>query len=207
MFGSNVFNEAITVDAASNIYVSGTYEGDSVVVAGNITLINTGDMALYTVKYNKTSHAEWAESASVSANIFPTGLAADTHGNVFVTGYTTADTLIFGADTAFTFSTSAASNFFVAGYDSSGNTLWVHCTQNSNNITSTGIGADAGGHVYITGYFANSSVNIGQTTLSNMDTINQNQAFFIAEYDASGNVVWVSGGLTAEDDLDGGGIG
>jgi hypothetical protein len=200
--GNNVFNNAITLDAAGNVYVTGSYDGDSVLIGNSIVLSNNHGDGMFTVKYDKNGNPLWAKNVSLSSFVNPGGIATDGQGNVYVTGYTTADTLIFGIDTTIT--GSSTSNIFIAAYDSSGNSKWLHSTTNNNNITSSCISANASGQVFITGSFATPSVVIGNTTLVNNDTLGPEQAFFIAEYNSAGDVVWVTGGLSANNDMDAG---
>jgi hypothetical protein len=53
--------------------------------------------------------------------------------------------------------------------------------------------ADANGNVYITGYFTGPTLVLGSITLVNTTPGGNMEDFFIAKYDASGNVLWARG--------------
>lgn len=76
------------------------------------------------------------------------------------------------------------------------NWLWAKSVSGNINDRGYSICTDAGGNVFVTGGFSNSSFNIGSFTLSNVG----NNDVFIAKYDANGNVLWAkSAGGTGED--------
>ena len=202
--GNITINYAVAIDAASNVYVTGSYSGDTA-QAGNVILSDPGEAraGIYTIKYDASGSIAWAQNATVRGLIFPSAIGADKAGDVYITGYTLADTLVFGADTGYTGTTAAPDNFFIAKYDSSGNIRWLRNTTGYNDATPTAISVDDAGNAFVTGSFAYGPLTIGNTTLANNDTFHQ-QAVFIAQYDPSGNPVWATGGLAPTLDIDAG---
>jgi hypothetical protein len=72
--------------------------------------------------------------------------------------------------------------------------------QNSNGTSSDGgkaICADAYGNTYVTGYYTSTSITIGTTTLTNSGGYD----YFIAKYNAMGNVVWAKGATGVSNDI------
>lgn len=57
---------------------------------------------------------------------------------------------------------------------------------------------DVNGNVFLTGYFSSPTISFGSTTLTNASSTGTD--FFIAKYDASGNVLWTqrSGGTSSD---------
>jgi hypothetical protein len=202
--GTVVDNYAVATDAWGNAYVTGSFSGDSAVVAGNIILTNTGSSSVYTVKYNRAGVAAWARNASVSQDIYSTAIGTDGQGNVYIAGTTTADTITVGNYTATT-GVSTFNNYFIARYDSSGNAKWIKSSQGYPYAYAQGLSTDVAGNTYLTGFFQNAMLIVGNDTLTDTaSSLDSREALFVAKYDSSGNVVWATGGLTASDDADGG---
>jgi len=66
------------------------------------------------------------------------------------------------------------------------NCFWSHRAGTADNDEGLGTALDAHGNVFVTGYFTNSNITIGTTTLINKG----NEDVFIAKYGPSGNVLW-----------------
>ena len=89
--------------------------------------------------------------------------------------------------------TSTNGNLFIAKYDASGNVLWAKSTAGAGDDgTGNSVSADAGGNVFVTGYFTSPTLTFGITTLTNAGGGGGSFPYdiFIAKYDAGGNVLW-----------------
>jgi hypothetical protein len=201
---------AITVDTSGNVYLSGFYSGLMTIynssAAGSTafatTLAQIGGNDVFIIKYNTSGAVQWVARAGSAGADNSTGIAVDTGGNVYMTGYY-AGTMTFynssaAGSTAFatTLAQIGSNDVFVAKYNTSGAVQWV-----ARAGTSTGsdigyaITVDTGGNVYITGYylgvmtFYNATGTAFGTTLNTFGTVN---GVFIAKYNTSGAVQWVS---------------
>jgi len=103
---TNDYANGVATDSSGNVYVTGgTYGG----LDGNS---NKDNSDLFVVKYNSSGTKQWTKQLGTSGNDNASGVATDSSGNVYVTGYTTG-----GLDG----NTSAYGNdLFVVKYNSSG---------------------------------------------------------------------------------------
>jgi hypothetical protein len=62
------------------------------------------------------------------------------------------------------------------------------------------VSTDAGGNVFVTGYFKSPSITFGTTTLRNTDSTGNSKEFYIVKYDGSGNVLWAKCAKGASND-------
>ncbi len=142
---------------------------------------------------------QWAKSAGGNSADYINGISTDANGNVYVTGIFDSPNITFGglillnAD-----GTKKNQDFFIVKYDPDGNVIWGHSAGSVGYDECSGVCTDADGNVYITGYFSDSSITFGTTTLTNTNA-NASEIFAV-KYNSSGDVLWVrsvgSGGYT-----------
>jgi hypothetical protein len=126
----------------------------------------------------------WANRAGDINNEFLEGMAVDADGNIYITGYFNSPSFSIGGTTLVNDTSDGTSDLFIAKYDSSGNVLWAHSIGGNNWDYAYDLSIDASGNSYITGLFLSSSITFGSTTLTS-------SGFYVAKFDASGNVLWV----------------
>ena len=99
--------KGVATDSSGNVYVAGhTFGG----LDGNSS---AGERDLFVVKYDSSGTKQWTRQLGTSSGDYAEGVATDSSGNVYVTGYTTG-----GLDGN---SSSGDYDLFVVKYDSSGN--------------------------------------------------------------------------------------
>lgn len=179
---SNDVGNGVAVDANGNIYSTGSFSSTSVTF-GSTTLTNHGGLDFYVVKYDPSGSVLWAKGATGVSNDVGYNLTVDASGNVYIVGTTNSSSLAFGTTTL---TSHGYDDIFIVKYDNSGNLTWAKNAGGSGNDIGENVGVDASGNVYITGYFASTSLAFGTTTLTN----GGGNDFYIAKYDASGNPVW-----------------
>jgi len=103
-----------------------------------------------------------------SSNDYAYGVATDSSGNVYVTGFTRG---------ALDGNTSAGSNdLFVVKYSYSGTKQWTKQLGTSGNDNASGVATDSSGNVYVTGY-----------TRGGLDGTNAgSRDIFVVKYNSSG---------------------
>lgn len=182
----------ISFDDLGNVYVTGCFFS-STITFGITTLINGGHNDIFVVKYDASGNVLWANSAGSLGSEYGIGISSDPQGNAYVTGGFSSNLITFG--TTFLFN-SGLNDVFVAKYDGSGNVLWAKSAGTISNEVASGIAVDAGGSLFVTGFFEGTTLSFG----SNVLTSSGNFDIYIVKYDSFGNVLWAnSAGGTADE--------
>jgi uncharacterized delta-60 repeat protein len=114
----------IAVDDAGNVYVTGYSDSGA-------------DYDYYTIKYNSSGGEVWnADYDGGNGDDYGQGIAVDSSGNVYVTGY------IDGG---------ASSDYYTIKYNSSGDHVWNVSYDGGGTDKAYGIAVDSSGNVYVTG--------------------------------------------------------
>jgi hypothetical protein len=177
---------AIATDATGNIYITGTFIGDSLSI-DNVTVQHLGTGDGFIAKLDTAGNALWIRTVGSAFVVGATGVCVDGNGNPIITGYFMGHG--FYVDSLSNIITSAySSNVFVIKYDALGNRRFTKYAGSNNGNGPGGVAADALGNIYITGYFSDT------VTLDN-DTVTGNgyQNIFTAKYDSTGVLEWVQG--------------
>lgn len=121
---------AIALDAAGNVYVTGKSVGVG----------STAEDA-FTIKYDNSGVSQWTARYNGAANGYDEAkaLAVDTSGNVYITGYS--------------YSSGSNNDYLTIKYDASGTPEWITKYNGTANNTdqAAAIAVDAIGNVFITG--------------------------------------------------------
>lgn len=157
------------IDTSGNIYVSGYSDTslDGQTAAGNTDAL--------LVKYDSNGNKLWTRLLGNSGYDKAEGLAVDSAGNAYITGWTRASV---AGQTAL-----GLDDVFLAKYDSGGNRMWVKQDGTSSSDYGFGAGTDSSGNIYISGY--TSGAFSGQTNAG----VGTHDAFLL-KYDSSGNRIW-----------------
>lgn len=179
---TNDYVSGVSTDHSGNVYVTGYFTGDSLVL-DNTVLHQSGVDNVFLAKFNSSGTAIWANSEGGTGTDGPSAVTTDSLGNIFITGYFSSATMTFGT---VTLSSPYMNNAFVTKYDSSGNVRWAkYFGGNNPGSAATSLSADASGNVYVTGYYID-TIAIGNNTLV---AVGQ-QNIFVTKYDSSGTVSW-----------------
>ena len=191
------YARSVAVDASSNVYVAGYYDGDLNV--GGTILSDYASNDFFVMKYNSSGAVVWAKSNSDSAGNDDDGaysVAVDLSGNVYIAGHYWGDLNVGGT----ILSDYTWADFFVTKYDSSGNIAWVKGTNNSAANTddyARSVAVDLSGNVYVAGFYYG-DFNFAGTTLPDY----ANYDFFVAKYNSSGNMILAKGTNSSEENGD-----
>jgi Tfp pilus assembly protein PilZ len=175
----------VAVDASGGIYVTGEF-GSPTIQFGSIMLTSVGSSDMFVVKYDANGNVKWAHGVGGSGNEYGRGIALDSSGNCYVTGYFTSQTISLGSST---FTNAGLTDVYVVKYDSSGNVLWSKVVGGAGDDVSEGIALDASGNCYVTGVFLSPTITFGATALSKVGLVDRYDMYLV-KYDANGNVVW-----------------
>ena len=175
------FGQGIAVDGEGNSYVTGAFRGTA--TFGTTTLTSSGDSDIYVAKLDAGGNWLWVKKVGGSGTDAGSGIAIDSEGNSYVTGWI-GGTVSFGN----TWLSSRGSNdIFIAKADKDGNWLWAKRAGGSSDDTGRSIAVDSEGNIYVTGYFYSSTATFGSITL----TSSEGADIFIAKADKNGNWLWV----------------
>lgn len=140
---------------------------------------------------------QWVKGEKGSSLDEGVGIAADSSGNAYATGYFLSDTVYFDTDTL---TNSVGGGLFLTKYDTAGNVQWLKGASSKSRSKSNSVAADLTGNSYITGgfgYCGNPIIFFDSDTLKNSG----GSDIFLVKYDASGKVVWArNGGGTANEE-------
>ncbi len=184
---------AVTSTAAGDVYVAGFYLSSTMTI-GATTLTNAGANDIFLARYDDSGSPIWAKSIGGSNNDNPTSLTCDAGGNLYMTGYFKSTSLTFGT---YTLTNTGNNDMFLVKYDLNGNVLWATSATGAGDEIGYSVTADAGGHIYVGGYYGSSPSHFDTTSLSMVG----GGDMFIAKYDASnGHEIWARGaGGTGQD--------
>ncbi|MES2734406.1 MAG: PA14 domain-containing protein, partial [Bacteroidota bacterium] len=156
------------LDAAGNLYVVGTSDGDSSAVVNN---------DIVTIKYNAAGVQQWMVRYNGSGNgeDVVKGLVVDAAGNVYITGGSTRS--------------GNGLDITTIKYNAAGVQQWVQYFDMENKEdVGNALALDAAGNVYVTGYSTKTD-----TTLNIFDyyTIYPNKDYTTLKYTSTGVQQWV----------------
>ena len=146
----------IASDAASNIYMTGSFNEASIAFNGSsITNPTPGWLSLYLAKFDPANSLLWSRTiysesqfnASLPGGAWGYAVAVSKCGSVWVSGAMKGDSVVVEGHALHAPSTSP-DPLFIAGYDESGN--YVSCSAlPSGGDDQSGIACDATGNVYL----------------------------------------------------------
>ncbi len=194
----------IAADGSGNVYITGVFAysisfGTYTLTGYNIDGGNVRDV--YIAKYNSQGNVSWVQQISNSTNSsagkLANSIAADSYGNIIVTGGTSGSSLNFGGIILNTF---AGGTGFITKYSSSGMAMWA---KNVNDAYAN-VSADGTGNSYCWDVNTLTKYNVNGDTLwrkpalygiKPFTDVNGNSYSYagsngLTKYDASGHLLW-----------------
>jgi hypothetical protein len=203
---SNDQGYGIALDASSNVYVTGWFQGSTVDFDPSASIndiSSNGSHDIYIAKYNSSGDYQWAFNLGGTATDVGNSVAVDASSNVYITGRFNSLNAEFDPSASTNeLSSSGGNDIFVAKYNSSGDHQWAFNIGSTNADVGNSIAVDASSNVYVTGYFEGSSVDFDPSGSVN-DLTSASRDIFIAKYNSSGDYQWAFKlGSTGFDDGD-----
>jgi len=195
---------SIVVGAAGNVSVTGFFSGtaDFDPSAGTHNLTSAGGTDIFVAQLDATGALVHAVRMGGTSNDEGLGIAADSSGNVYTTGFF-AGTADFDPDVGTSNLTSAGStDIFVSQLDSGGNLIWARRIGGTSNDRGHGIALDGFGNVHTTGYFRNTADFDPGAGTFNLTSAGSNDVF-VSKLSNAGDFIWarrLGGPSTAQDE-------
>jgi hypothetical protein len=202
--GSPLWDEGhdVAVDGAGNAYVTGGYGyyGGAPATFGagqanETTLEPAGDTDAFLASYDRSGGLLWAQAIHSEYSV-GNGVAVDSAGNVYVTGYFWGSaTFGTGQPGEITLVSAGARDMFLAAYDHRGRLRWARRAggPGMDGGGYTKVGVDGLGNVYVTGDYDEGATfgegEAGETTLSSEG----GGDVFVASYSRDGTLRWARG--------------
>lgn len=178
---------SITVDAAGNVYVLGSFQGvaDLDPGPGTVNLTTSGLIDVFIAKYDPGGNYLWANKIGGTGYDDPGSLAVDASGNVYVTGSFTQN-ITLGTTTL----TSAGDrDIFLVKYNGNGGILWAKGMGGPDDDLAYSLALDGSGNIYLTGHYSETVDFDPGAATANLTSAGDWDAFF-AKYDTNGNYIW-----------------
>ena len=173
----------MATDANGNTTIIGGY-ADSLMIFGIDTIFNShiATEDSYIAKFSPSGNVLWLKSIGGFNSEVPYAVCTDGSGNVYVSGSSSSDTIIFDSINLYN---AANDGMFVAKYDANGNAIWAKGASGVNSTSGSGVSADLAGNVFVAGSY-NDSITFGTTILISAGGVD----IFLNKYDSLGNLKW-----------------
>jgi len=164
-YGTGEYDEArgVATDSSGNVYVVGGTKGNLNGIS------NSGRTDAFVIKFNSSDTKQWTKKLGTWQNDLANGVATDSSGNFYVTGFTYQH--LDGNTSA------GKADLFVVKYNSRGTKQWTKQNGTWDTDFANGVANDSSGNVYVTGSTYRSLD--GNTSAGNAD-------LFVVKYNSSG---------------------
>lgn len=178
----------IVISDNDQLLLTGVFGSSSVNFDGH-SVNQFGVKSVFVTALDTSGVAQWAKSGGGSGETWGFGIASDTEGSVYATGYFDNTNCIFDGDTLLNAGMGSSRDVFLVKYDSVGNHLWSRRAGGAGSEIADDLASDMNNGVYLCGYFASDSIRFGANP-SLLNTGAGSFDVFIAKYDALGNAFW-----------------
>lgn len=191
------FASYICTDLQGNSYLAGSFVSDSLFIE-NDTLLNSNTDTTeecFIIKFDPNGNVIWSQAFGGLGSDYCYGVSSDLNGNIYMAGYFSSPTILFGS-TTLTNTFSGTNDIFLLKFNAVGNKIWAKSIGGINNEEVRGLKTDPNGNIFVIGEYNSPSVTFGSSTLTN----NGAYDLFIVKFNSVGNVLWAksSGGANDE---------
>jgi hypothetical protein len=172
----------VAVDTAGNVYMTGYYSTSAITVDG-VTLPTPAGQAAYIIKFNTSGIAQWGKTIDGTGTEIGCGVAVDTSGNVYVTGYYAGAVTVDGV----TLPTSDGTAAYIMKFNTSGTAQWGKKIDGTGTDVGYGVAVDTSGNVYVTGNYTAAAITVDEVTLA---APVEGNAAYIIKFNTSGTAQW-----------------
>ncbi len=193
----------IAVDAADNVYTTGTFFGTVDFDPGpGLFDLSSILRSAYVSKLDATGNFVWAKQITGAGDTDEASsfaIALDDSGNIYTTG-SFIGTVDFDPGAGSDILSANTENAFISKLDASGNFIWARQMGGTGTNEGLSIALDSMGGVYTTGYFTGTVDFDPGAGVFNLSAAG-NDDIFISKLDAAGNFSWAKkmGGSAADE--------
>ncbi|RAK64100.1 hypothetical protein [Hymenobacter edaphi] len=189
--GAYIIAEALAVDVAGAVYVSGQAQGPGITFGS--TTLTTSLSDAFVAKLGTNRQWAWATQATGPGSDYAYGLALGTNGNLSVVGAYRQASLTLGATVL---ESGGQTDAFIAQLNATGQWQWAKGSATGGLRKVTALMTDAAGNTYLAGFFSGTQT-FGSTTLSAAGS-----DAFVGKLNSAGQWQWVvRGGGSAADQI------
>jgi Beta-propeller repeat len=193
------FGQAIAVDEASNVYLSGVFKGrlnldpgsSSAPSSGSALLTSSERGSLFLTKLNRSGDFLWGQTIDGENYVQASDLTTDAQGNVYLSGEFNGPLQVGQSRLP----NAGGSDLFVGKFSATGEALWARSFGGPRNDGPGSIAVDSRGHVYLwAGFQGSLDVDPGASQVL-LDATDANDFrltqsdLFLAELNSEGNYV------------------
>ena len=199
----------LQIDNLNNVYITGYSYSNSITInqlildnSYELVIDNSYDVSLngnyysdaFVIKYKPDGSLNWISTITSNSNGFPVNLQIDNLNNVYITGWTTSNSITINqlildnSDELVidnSYDVSLNGNYydeFVIKYKPDGSLNWISTITSISDDKPVNLQIDNSNDVYITGYSNSNSITINQLILDN-----NNELVIVNSYDVSLN--------------------
>ncbi len=184
--------QGILTDASGNLFISGGFYSFNTSINtlsfGSLTLTNASSNSASTncfwLKLDNNGNVLNGDRIGGSGQVMEEYVQLDGNGNLYVYGSFT-DSINIGTSKL---TVNGGRDIFIVKYNPSGNVLWAKAVGGDKEESPNGLGVNAQGYIYVSGYYYSSSVIFGSTTLTNPDVTGNYYNSFLAKLDATNGI-------------------
>ncbi|HEY5267819.1 MAG TPA: SBBP repeat-containing protein, partial [Candidatus Saccharimonadales bacterium] len=151
----------VATDSSGDVYVTGTFNGTVVFdgVGGHDSQTDPGggNVDTFLTKYNANGsygYTKIFDNSASGTSAYGNGVATDSNGNVYVTGYFAGTVVFDGVGGRDSQTTTNNPNSFLVKYSPNGSYGYTKVFDATNGgANGYGVATDSNGNVYVTGFF------------------------------------------------------
>lgn len=186
--GSNDEGHSVKTDPAGNIYIAGYF--NQTASFGNLSVTSAGSSDIFIAKYDPSGNIIWVKRAGDDLEDVCKSIYVDADGHCYAGGNFRSATIQFGSTILNAAPT--GSNSFIAGFDSSGNSVWALSAAGDCRLNGvTGYNST----IYACGNFLDDTLTFGPYSL-----IANDDDMFLLACNNTGIPLWVTKQTSDGDD-------
>ncbi len=184
------FIEDISVDTNNNIYIVGTFNGDSLLL-DSVTLVNSSTLHRFdsfVAKLSPDGNIICSSSFGGEGNERAYNIVVDEFGNYYIGG-NFANGNLHIEDTVILASQSNTEDFFLLKFNSINELAWVKRSSYGNHQNRlNGMCFSSDNYIYLSGIFFSDSIQFDTCQINAFN----DGGFFLVKYDTNGNIIFAN---------------